>query len=128
VAPMDAAELRAQWAFGALIDVPADYLASIPVPISREAGLAGNVSITYASVATPPTFDEMVAVFSARWGKFRSGFQMPVVNTVPQPRGIADYVASVRTEKRSTSPSDAAPAAATDPISTASTRMDRDRR
>jgi GH25 family lysozyme M1 (1,4-beta-N-acetylmuramidase) len=124
VAPMDAAELRAQWAFGGLIDVPADYLASIPVPVSREAGLAGNVSITYASVATPPTFDEMLAVFSAHWTRFRSGFDMPMVTTAAphRPRGIADYVAWVRSP-----PSDAAPATATDPVSTASTELDRDR-
>jgi GH25 family lysozyme M1 (1,4-beta-N-acetylmuramidase) len=126
VAAMDAAELREQWSFGGLIDVPADYLASIPVPISREAGLAGNVTITYASVATPPTFGEMVAVLGSRWARFRDGFHMPVVRTVPRrPRGIAEFVAWVRTEKRSASLLDAEPAIGTDPVSTASTELDR---
>ncbi|TGQ34312.1 glycosyl hydrolase 25 family protein [Mesorhizobium sp. M00.F.Ca.ET.216.01.1.1] len=124
VAPMNATELREQWSFGGLIDVPPDYLASIPVPVSREAGLAGNVTITYASVATPPTFGEMVAVLSARWARFRDGFRMPVVKTVPRPRGIVEYVAWKRSEERSTS----FPDAGADPLSTASTELDRSRR
>jgi hypothetical protein len=76
-------------------------------------------------VATPPTFDEMLAVISAHWTRFRSGFDMPMVTTAAphRPRGIADYVAWVRSP-----PSDAAPATATDPVSTASTELDRDRR
>ncbi|TIP97852.1 MAG: muramidase, partial [Mesorhizobium sp.] len=64
VAPMDAAALRAQWPFGGLIDAQPDYLASIPLPLSRAAGLAGNVTLTYATVAPPPSFTEMVAMFS----------------------------------------------------------------
>jgi len=126
VAPMDAASLRQQWAFGGLIDVPADYLASIPVPVSREAGLAGNVTITYASVATPPTVEEMVAVLGARWQKFRTGFSMPVVKTVPRRArfGIAEYVAWKRTEQRSPAQLEAAFTLAADPVSTASTELD----
>ncbi len=120
VAPMDATELRTQWPFGGLIDVPADYLASIPVPVSRAAGLAGNVTITYASVATPPTLDELVAVLSVGWARFRDGFSMAVVKTATRPpRGIAEYVAWVRNNQRSTSTVDA------DPINTASTAFDR---
>ncbi|EHH11736.1 glycoside hydrolase family protein [Mesorhizobium amorphae CCNWGS0123] len=130
VAPMNGDQLRAQWAFGGLIDVPTDYLASIPVPISRADGLAGKFTITYADVATPPTFEEMVSVLGARWQKFRDGFRMPVVKTVPRrPRfGIADYVAWKRTEQRSTAQIEAALAAAADPVSTASTELDRRRR
>ncbi|RUU31209.1 glycosyl hydrolase 25 family protein [Mesorhizobium sp. M6A.T.Ce.TU.016.01.1.1] len=124
VAPMDAATLRAQWPFGGLIDVQPDYLASIPVPLSREAGLAGN-AITYATVAAPPTFAEITAAFSARWTKFRSSFQLPFVKAAPRlPRGVAEYVAWTRKEKRSASASEAAPAAS-DPVSTASTEFDR---
>src|SRR6185312_7130765 len=61
VAPMDIAELREAWPLGGLIDAPADTLASIPVPISRDAALKGDFTITYASVAPPPTLGELVA-------------------------------------------------------------------
>ncbi|WP_027164619.1 glycoside hydrolase family 25 protein [Mesorhizobium sp. WSM3224] len=125
VAPMSADELRQEWAFGGLLDVPADYLASIPVPISREAALAGKVTITYADVATPPTFEEMVAVLGSRWEKFRDGFRMPVVKTVPQRAGfgIAQYVAWKRAGQRTPEQLDAAFAVA-DPVNTASTALD----
>ncbi|WP_192183743.1 glycoside hydrolase family 25 protein [Mesorhizobium amorphae] len=130
VAPMNGDQLRAQWAFGGLIDVPTDYLASIPVPVSRADGLAGRFTITYADVATPPTIEEMVSVLGARWQRFRDGFRMPVVKTVPRRQrfGIADYVAWKRTDQRSTAQLEAAFAAAADPVSTASTELDRRRR
>ena len=126
VAPMSADQLRQQWAFGGLLDVPTDYLASIPVPLSREKALAGKVTITYADVATPPTVEEMVAVLGARWEKFRDGFRMPVVKTVPQRPsfGIVQYVAWKRTEQRTPEQIDAAFAAAADPVKTASTALD----
>ncbi|RVC71895.1 glycosyl hydrolase 25 family protein [Mesorhizobium sp. M2A.F.Ca.ET.046.02.1.1] len=128
VAPMSADQLRQQWAFGGLLDVPADYLASIPVPLSREKALAGKVTITYADVATPPTVEEMVAVLGARWEKFRDGFRMPVVKTVPQRPsfGIVQYVAWKRTGQRTPDQIDAAFAAA-DPVKTASTALDQRR-
>jgi GH25 family lysozyme M1 (1,4-beta-N-acetylmuramidase) len=123
VAPMDGAKLRAQWPFGGLIDVQPDYLASIPVPLSREAGLAGG-TITYATVAISPSFAEMVAVFSVRWAKFRTSFQMPAVKTASRaPRGIAEYVALTRKENRSASALEVTPVAS-DPVSTASTEFD----
>lgn len=123
VAPMDAATLRARWPFGGLIDAQPDYLASIPLPLSRAAGLAGNVTLTYATVAPPPSFTEMVAVFSAGWSKFRGSLQMPAVGTALRlPRRIADYLGWLRKEKPSASAVEAAP---TDPVSTASTELDR---
>lgn len=129
VVPMNAAELRQQWTFGGLIDVPSDYLASIPIPISREAALAGKVTVTYADVATPPTIEEMVAVLGARWDKFRDGFHIPVVKTVPQRPsfGIVQYVAWKRSGQRTPAQIDAAFAAAADPVSTASMALDRSR-
>ncbi|MGX5840739.1 glycoside hydrolase family 25 protein [Mesorhizobium sp. ArgA1] len=129
VAPMDAATLRQQWPFGGLVNVPPDYLASIPVPVSREAGLAGKVTITYADVATPPTVEEMVAVLGARWQTFRAAFHMPVVKTVPRrPHfGIAEYVAWKRTAYRSEALLEAAFSQAADPVSTASTELVRER-
>jgi len=129
VVPADAAMLRQQWPFGGLIDVPSDYLASVPVPLSREAALAGKATLIYADVATPPTVEEMVAVLGSRWSKFSDGFRMPVVKTVPRRPsfGIVQYVAWKRTEQRSPEQLDAAFAAA-DPVSTASTTLDRDQR
>ncbi|AID28773.1 muramidase [Mesorhizobium loti] len=126
VVPADAAMLRQQWPFGGLIDVPSDYLASVPVPLSREAALAGKTTLIYADVATPPTFEEMVAVLGSRWSKFRDGFRMPVVKTVPRRPGfgIVQYVAWKRTGQRSPEQLDAALAAA-DPVSTGSTEIDR---
>ncbi|WP_246676793.1 glycoside hydrolase family 25 protein [Mesorhizobium sp. B2-4-15] len=125
VVPTDAVTLRQQWPFGGLIDVPSDYLASVPVPLSREAALAGKATIIYADVATPPTLEEMVAVLGSRWSKFRDGFRMPVVKTVPRRLGfgIVEYVAWKRTGQRSPAQPNAAFAAA-DPVSTASTELD----
>jgi GH25 family lysozyme M1 (1,4-beta-N-acetylmuramidase) len=76
VAPMDVAELREKWPFGGLIDAPADMLVSVPVPISREAALKGDFAITYASVAPPPTFSELVAALEQGWAGFRGGWSM----------------------------------------------------
>jgi hypothetical protein len=93
------------------------------VPLSREAGLAGG-TITYATVAISPSFAEMVAVFSVRWAKFRTSFQMPAVKTASRaPRGIAEYVALTRKENRSASALEVTPVAS-DPVSTASTEFD----
>ncbi|RWK31075.1 GH25 family lysozyme [Mesorhizobium sp.] len=123
VAPMDAAALRAQWPFGGLIDAQPDYLASIPLPLSRAAGLAGNVTLTYATVAPPPSVTEMVAMFRAGWAKFRGSLQMPAVGTALRlPRRIADYLGWLPKEKPSASAVEAVP---TDAVSTASTELDR---
>jgi hypothetical protein len=63
---------------------------------------------------------ELVAVLSVGWVRFRDGFSMAVVKTATRPpRGIAEYVAWVRNNQRSTSTVDA------DPINTASTAFDR---
>ncbi len=91
VAAMTAAELRTQWPFGGLIDVPADYLASVPTPVARTDALKGDFAITYASVAAPPTPDELLAAVRAHWAQFRRGFRAP-----PTAYGIADYVAALR--------------------------------
>lgn len=129
VAPVDAATLREQWPFGGLIDVPADYLASVPVPLSREAALAGKSTIIYADVAAPPTLEEIAAVLGSGWSRFRDGFRMPVMNAVPRGTdfGIVQYVAWNRAERHSPGQPDAA-FEAVDPINTASTGTDRDRR
>ncbi|MGB3389989.1 MAG: GH25 family lysozyme [Pseudaminobacter sp.] len=50
VASMDTKELREAWPFGHLLDVPVEMIASVPVPIARAAGLAGEVTLAYAPV------------------------------------------------------------------------------
>ena len=118
VAPMTAAELRGQWPFGALIDVPADYLASVPVPIPRETALRGEVAVTYAAVAAPPTPAELAAALRTWWGRFAGGFRLPSRRGLdPYRYGMAEYVASLR-DGQDTPP--AAPDAGIDPVVTSS--------
>jgi GH25 family lysozyme M1 (1,4-beta-N-acetylmuramidase) len=93
VAPMTAAELREKWPFGGLLDVPTEMMASVPVPISREDGLKGDVTIIYASVAAP-TFGDVIASLSAQWAALRSGWSMAAATRGnPHMQGPAyDYI------------------------------------
>ena len=50
VAAMDVEALRAAWPFSRLVDPPADLIATVPLPVSREAALAGRHALTFASV------------------------------------------------------------------------------
>ena len=84
VAPMSAEELRGQWPFGGLVDAPAEMLASIPLPIPREAALKGGVSLTYVAVAPTPTFGELIAALRQRWNAFRSDWAMAVAQLPAQ--------------------------------------------
>jgi GH25 family lysozyme M1 (1,4-beta-N-acetylmuramidase) len=125
VAPMDAAELRTRWPFGGLIDVPADYLASIPVPVSREAGLKGNVAITYASVAAPPTFEDLVTALGRHWARFSEGFRTAAsAPSRRSPLGIAAYVASLRAKNALAAEDRVAATPGVDPIVTGSVAFD----
>src|SRR5262245_40160018 len=47
VASMNTVELRKAWPFDGLLDAPAEMIAKVPVPITREAGLAGEVVVSY---------------------------------------------------------------------------------
>jgi GH25 family lysozyme M1 (1,4-beta-N-acetylmuramidase) len=84
VVPMSAEDLRQQWPFGGLVDAPAEMLASVPLPISREEALKGNVSLTYVAVAPTPTFGELVAALRQRWSTFRSDWTMAVAQLPAQ--------------------------------------------
>jgi GH25 family lysozyme M1 (1,4-beta-N-acetylmuramidase) len=53
VASMSADELRAAWPFGALLGTPVNMIASVPVPISRQAALSGDVALLFAKVEQP---------------------------------------------------------------------------
>ena len=68
VASMNAEELRKAWPFSALLDVPAEMIASVPVPVTRQAGLAGNVTLSYAPV-------EPASAILALAGAFHAGGQ-----------------------------------------------------
>ena len=64
VASMDSDELRAAWPFGGLVDSSVDMIASVPLPISRQAALAGDVALQFAEVERPvevAAFDAMLA-------------------------------------------------------------------
>jgi GH25 family lysozyme M1 (1,4-beta-N-acetylmuramidase) len=100
VAAMTADELRAAWPFGALVDVPPDYLASVPVPVAREQALKGDVTIAYADVAPPPDLEEVMTALARQWRLFAAGFHMPVeVAENPYREGMAEY-AIARAEAR----------------------------
>lgn len=62
VASMNAEQLRNAWPFGGLLDVPVDLIASVPIPIGREAGLAGDVTLAYAPVEKAPAAEAIEAV------------------------------------------------------------------
>lgn len=84
VAPMTVAELREQWPFGGLIDAPAELLASVPVPISRDDGLKGDVTLTYASVAQTPGYGELLAAVTRHWADLRVGWFMAIAQARSQ--------------------------------------------
>ncbi len=101
VAPMDAIELRAAWPFGGLVDVPADYLASVPIPVAREKALKGEVTIAYADVAPPPDLDEIVATLGKSWKSFVAGFRLPVATAEnPYREGMAEHTIAKAEERR----------------------------
>lgn len=79
VAPMSVAELRQQWPFGGLVDAPADLLVSVPVPISRDEALQGNVTLIYAAVTPSPTPTELVAALRQGWSDLRTNWAMAAV-------------------------------------------------
>lgn len=69
VAPMSAEGLRAAWPFGHLLDVPVEMMASVPLPISRLAALAGPVELQFASVELPQTeLPPFAAMFASAHG------------------------------------------------------------
>ena len=82
------------------MDVPPDYLASVPVPVAREQALNGDVTIAYADVAPPPDLEEVMTALARQWRLFAAGFHMPVeVAENPYREGMAEY-AIARTEAR----------------------------
>ena len=122
VAPMTAAELRERWPFGGLLDVPAEMMASVPVPISREAGLKGDVTIIYASVVVP-TFGGVMAALGAHWTSLRAGWRVAAIAGESRPTQIPAY--EYIEAGLSRPPADPVSQAGIDPITTGSVARNR---
>jgi GH25 family lysozyme M1 (1,4-beta-N-acetylmuramidase) len=118
VAAMSGEELRAAWPFGKLVDAPADYLASVPVPVARERALKGDVTIAYADVAPPPDPGEIVAALGKTWKAFVAGFRVPTeIAENPYREGMAEYAVAKLEQRRAMLVAEA-PSPGIDPIVT----------
>jgi GH25 family lysozyme M1 (1,4-beta-N-acetylmuramidase) len=61
VATVDADALRKAWPFGGLVDIRADLIASVPVPVERTKAVQGKVETTYAPVTLEPGSPQALA-------------------------------------------------------------------
>lgn len=93
VASMNADELRKAWPFGGLLDVPVEMIASVPLPIPRQAGLAGDVTLSYAPVEKASAAVALAAAFYAGGERYPEG--TPSVDTAraTPPAGGAPAIA-----------------------------------
>lgn len=66
VTSMNVEELRKAWPFDALIDVPVEMIASVPVPTPRllALDLKADVTLTYAAVTVPRSVAALAKVFA----------------------------------------------------------------
>lgn len=88
VAPTSARELRAQWPFGQLLDAPADVLVSIPLPVPREAAIAGAHALTYVDVAWPDPLKALAIAFAEAGERYPGRGAAPQVAALdPMPVG-----------------------------------------
>ena len=128
VAAMNAQELREAWPFGGLIDIPAEMLASVPVPVARAEGLKGEVRIAYAEVAHLPSFARLAAAAGEGWQRMRHGWAMAIAhaNFGRYRHGMAEY-ALARLQVLTRQLAEAEPAQELDPVSTGSIRQDSSR-
>ncbi|MET0940729.1 MAG: GH25 family lysozyme [Mesorhizobium sp.] len=97
VASMNADALRKAWPFGGLLDVPAEMIASVPLPIARRAGLEGAVALSYAPVEKASAIQALAGAihaggerYPARYGAVPEGSSMSLLQT------LAGYVAALR--------------------------------
>jgi GH25 family lysozyme M1 (1,4-beta-N-acetylmuramidase) len=77
VASMSAEGLRKAWPFGGLLDVPVEMIASVPVPVARQAGLAGNVTLSYAPVEKANAVLALAAAFHAGGERYPGRYSAP---------------------------------------------------
>ncbi|SFT95054.1 Lyzozyme M1 (1,4-beta-N-acetylmuramidase), GH25 family [Mesorhizobium sp. YR577] len=80
VAPMNAEDLRRAWPFGGLLDVPMEMIASVPLPIGREVGLAGEVTLSYASVEPASAIAALENAFQVRGQQHPDRFGIAVAD------------------------------------------------
>lgn len=96
VASVDADELRKVWPFGGLLDVPVEMIASVPLPIAREAGMAGNVTLSYASVEKAGAAAALAAAFHAGGERYPARYGEPEAGGEASWRRLLGYVAALK--------------------------------
>ena len=65
VSTLDAEQLREAWPFGELVGASIDLIASVPVPISRQAALNGDFALQFAQVEHPVEIAAFASMFPA---------------------------------------------------------------
>ena len=121
VAPMSAAELRKAWPFGGLLDVPIEMIAKVPVPVTREAGLAGEVTLAYASVQAASPIVALENMFQVRGQPYpeRYGYAATEDKAASLLQRFGGYLASLRQTVVAWAFGDPDAPAGLDPIATA---------
>lgn len=122
VAPMDAQSLRAAWPFGELLEAKDEFIAAVPIPIARDDGLKGDSRIRYASVAYPIRLDRLAEALASSWKKAVLG-TTPPIQAPRYAHGMAEYAAAKLDERQRLGRR-----AELDPVTTASTELDRSER
>ena len=120
VASMGPEALRAAWPFGSLVDAPADMLVSIPVPVARAAGLAGEVTIAYAEVAFPNSLKALATAYREAGYRPASVPAKPADTDKSPAIGLAEYLAGLKDIELAYRAAYASMAVEVDPMPTAS--------
>jgi GH25 family lysozyme M1 (1,4-beta-N-acetylmuramidase) len=119
VASMDVDELRKAWPFGGLLDVPVEMIASVPVPVTRQAALAGNITLSYAPVEKASAALALAGAFHAGGERYPARYgAIPEGSTQSAFGTIASYMTAL-TSRLFAWASDSPPPAGTDPTTTA---------
>jgi GH25 family lysozyme M1 (1,4-beta-N-acetylmuramidase) len=92
VAAMDAAALRTAWPFGGLVDTKIDLIASVPVPLSREDGMKGDGTLSYAPVQRVVGMDFLRDAFILAGERYPP---RPQPETKPQPQPVMEAAAVI---------------------------------
>ena len=124
VSSMNAADLRAAWPFGGLIGASIDMIASVPVPISRAAALAGDVTIQFAQVEQPRANADRAAILHAAMRQYpRRASLFSPSSSRSQPQGLAEYQAYLKDIELGHRAAHAELRPDRDPIPTGSTKL-----
>jgi hypothetical protein len=95
---MNAVELRKAWPFDGLLDAPGDMIASVPVPITRQEGLAGDVALSYLPVQKASAAEALAAAFYAGGERYplRNGGAADASGDSSFFEAVAFYVAALK--------------------------------